>query len=72
MCRAGCVSIAFGFMHVHVALLLSPSRVRSLTVQVIAIIKAHCKLGLTATLVREDELIGDLNFLIGEVVAEQP
>lgn len=34
--------------------------------QVIGIVKAHCKLGLTATLVREDELIGDLNFLIGE------
>jgi DNA excision repair protein ERCC-3 len=33
---------------------------------VIGIVKAHCKLGLTATLVREDELIGDLNFLIGE------
>ncbi len=27
--------------------------------------QAHCKLGLTATLVREDSLIGDLNFLIG-------
>jgi DNA excision repair protein ERCC-3 len=37
----------------------------SCCVQVIAIVKAHCKLGLTATLVREDELIGDLNFLIG-------
>jgi superfamily II DNA or RNA helicase len=36
--------------------------------QVIAIVKAHCKLGLTATLVREDELIGDLNFLIGELL----
>lgn len=34
--------------------------------QVIAIVKAHCKLGLTATLVREDELISDLGFLIGE------
>lgn len=33
--------------------------------QVIGIIHAHCKLGLTATLVREDERIGDLNFLIG-------
>lgn len=32
----------------------------------IAIVKAHCKLGLTATLVREDELISDLGFLIGE------
>ena len=31
----------------------------------IGIVKAHCKLGLTATLVREDERIGDLNFLIG-------
>jgi hypothetical protein len=37
-----------------------------LLLQVISIVKAHCKLGLTATLVREDELIGDLNFLIGE------
>lgn len=43
-------------------------------VQVIAIVKAHCKLGLTATLVREDELIGDLNFLIGGhgTPSEQP
>ena len=31
----------------------------------IGIVKAHCKLGLTATLVREDERISDLNFLIG-------
>jgi hypothetical protein len=29
-------------------------------------VKAHCKLGLTATLVREDDKVGDLNFLIGE------
>ena len=28
------------------------------------IIKSHCKLGLTATLVREDDRITDLNFLI--------
>jgi hypothetical protein len=33
--------------------------------KVLGIVKAHCKLGLTATLVREDSLIGDLNFLIG-------
>eukprot|EP00878_Enallax_costatus_P006782 GHUV01007109.1.p1 GENE.GHUV01007109.1~~GHUV01007109.1.p1 ORF type:complete len:1248 (+),score=504.27 GHUV01007109.1:413-4156(+) len=33
-------------------------------------VKAHCKLGLTATLVREDELIGDLNFLIGPKMYE--
>jgi DNA excision repair protein ERCC-3 len=32
---------------------------------VVGSIKAHCRLGLTATLVREDELISDLNFLIG-------
>ncbi|WIA23544.1 hypothetical protein OEZ85_000275 [Tetradesmus obliquus] len=38
--------------------------------QVIGIVKAHCKLGLTATLVREDELIGDLNFLIGPKLYE--
>lgn len=34
--------------------------------QVIGIVKSHCKLGLTATLVREDAKIEDLNFLIGE------
>jgi len=33
--------------------------------KVLGIVKAHCKLGLTATLVREDQLITDLNFLIG-------
>ncbi|KAF1775978.1 Helicase XPB/Ssl2, N-terminal domain [Phytophthora cactorum] len=32
--------------------------------KVIGSIACHCKLGLTATLVREDDLIGDLNFLI--------
>jgi superfamily II DNA or RNA helicase len=37
--------------------------------QVISTCKSHCKLGLTATLVREDERIADLNFLIG---APQP
>ena len=33
--------------------------------RVLGIVKAHAKLGLTATLVREDRLIADLNFLIG-------
>ena len=33
-------------------------------------IKAHCKLGLTATLVREDDGISDLNFLIGPKLYE--
>lgn len=33
--------------------------------KIINLLKAHCKLGLTATLVREDEKIKDLNFLIG-------
>lgn len=37
---------------------------------VISIAKAHCKLGLTATLVREDERIDDLNFLIGPKLYE--
>ena len=40
------------------------------SVQVFGIVKAHCKLGLTATLVREDELISDLNFLIGPKLYE--
>jgi DNA excision repair protein ERCC-3 len=36
----------------------------------VGIIKAHCKLGLTATLVREDDRINDLNFLIGPKLYE--
>ena len=39
-------------------------------VQVIGITKSHCKLGLTATLVREDDRISDLNFLIGPKLYE--
>lgn len=35
-------------------------------VQAIGDVKAHCKLGLTATPVREDDKIEDLSFLIGE------
>ncbi len=34
------------------------------------ITKAHCKLGLTATLVREDEKVEHLNFLIGPKLYE--
>lgn len=38
--------------------------------KVITQIKTHCKLGLTATLLREDEKISDLNFLIGPKLYE--
>jgi len=38
--------------------------------KVLAICKSHCKLGLTATLVREDQKIQDLNFLIGPKLYE--
>lgn len=38
--------------------------------RVVTTIAAHAKLGLTATLVREDEKIGDLNFLIGPKLYE--
>ena len=37
---------------------------------VFAAVQAHCKLGLTATLVREDDKIQDLNFLIGPKLYE--
>lgn len=37
---------------------------------VLNIINSHCKLGLTATLVREDNLIDDLHFLIGPKLYE--
>ena len=33
-------------------------------------VKAHCKLGLTATLVREDDLISDLRYLVGPKLYE--
>merc|ERR1719161_2372711 len=36
----------------------------------VGIIKAHCRLGLTATLVREDGYIEDLYFLIGPKIHE--
>mmetsp|Transcript_8737 Transcript_8737/g.26155 ORF Transcript_8737/g.26155 Transcript_8737/m.26155 type:complete len:791 (-) Transcript_8737:101-2473(-) len=38
--------------------------------RVVGQVKAHCRLGLTATLVREDDLISDLNFLIGPKLYE--
>merc|ERR1711879_385311 len=38
--------------------------------KVVKICAAHCKLGLTATLVREDDKIQDLNFLIGSKLYE--
>ena len=38
--------------------------------RVVGSVKAHCRLGLTATLVREDDLISDLNFLIGPKLSE--
>lgn len=38
--------------------------------KVLSKVHAHCKLGLTATLVREDGLIDDLNFLIGPKLYE--
>ena len=38
--------------------------------RVLSSCKAHCKLGLTATLVREDERISDLHFLIGPKLYE--
>ena len=38
--------------------------------RVLQVCSAHCKLGLTATLVREDGLIKDLNFLVGPKLYE--
>lgn len=38
--------------------------------RVLTMVQAHCKLGLTATLVREDNKITDLNFLIGPKIYE--
>ena len=38
--------------------------------KVIAVVKAHCKLGLTATLIREDTKIQDLHYLVGPKMYE--
>lgn len=38
--------------------------------KVVHLVNAHCKLGLTATLVREDKKIQDLNFLVGPKLYE--
>ena len=38
--------------------------------KVTSIVKSHCKLGLTATLVREDDKIEDLNYIIGPKLYE--
>jgi DNA excision repair protein ERCC-3 len=38
--------------------------------RVLTVVQSHCKLGLTATLVREDDKIQDLNFLIGPKLYE--
>lgn len=38
--------------------------------KVLTTVSSHCKLGLTATLVREDDKIDDLNFLIGPKLYE--
>jgi DNA excision repair protein ERCC-3 len=38
--------------------------------KVLTLINAHCKLGLTATLVREDNKIKDLSFLVGPKLYE--
>ncbi len=38
--------------------------------KVLELVNAHCKLGLTATLVREDEKIKDLHFLVGPKLYE--
>ena len=38
--------------------------------RVLSAVQAHTKLGLTATLVREDDKIADLNFLIGPKLYE--
>ncbi len=38
--------------------------------RVLMVVQSHCKLGLTATLLREDDKIDDLNFLIGPKLYE--
>uniref|UniRef100_A0A8K9XPS7 General transcription and DNA repair factor IIH helicase/translocase subunit XPB n=1 Tax=Oncorhynchus mykiss TaxID=8022 RepID=A0A8K9XPS7_ONCMY len=54
----------------NVRVVSPPPRVAKMFRRVLTIVQAHCKLGLTATLVREDDKIVDLNFLIGPKLFE--
>ena len=68
MLGRGCihVKICFFCRHFLVVFIFYPLP----PIRVLTIVKAHCKLGLTATLVREDDKITDLNFLIGPKLYE--
>ena len=60
MCTCVCV-------YVHLPACI---KINNLCVVPLPAVQAHCKLGLTATLVREDDKIQDLNFLIGPKLYE--
>lgn len=54
----------------EVMMWIFPLSIAKMFRRVLTIVQAHCKLGLTATLVREDDKIVDLNFLIGPKLYE--
>jgi DNA excision repair protein ERCC-3 len=71
------VSQAWGFIlldEVHVGKLSRRPILHTVPAEmfrkVLTIVPAHCKLGLTATLVREDDRIDSLNYLIGPKLFE--
>lgn len=55
--------VYFNFIEVHTI----PAKMFR---RVLTLVQSHCKLGLTATLLREDDKIADLNFLIGPKLYE--
>uniref|UniRef100_A0A8C9ZX71 DNA 3'-5' helicase n=1 Tax=Sander lucioperca TaxID=283035 RepID=A0A8C9ZX71_SANLU len=55
---------------VHTIPVLGIGKEKIMFRRVLTIVQAHCKMGLTATLVREDDKIVDLNFLIGPKLFE--
>ena len=68
-------NLSIHFSHVHVYIpYFNFTEVQTIPAKmfrrVLTIVNAHCKLGLTATLVREDDKIADLNFLIGPKLYE--
>ena len=66
-CSVKCVYLRSLFVQVVICLQCKLTR---LCCPSVPAVQAHCKLGLTATLVREDDRIQDLNFLIGPKLYE--
>lgn len=65
-----CMKLTYCLLWIPYKLIFCAFSLAKMFRRVLTIVQAHCKLGLTATLVREDDKIVDLNFLIGPKLFE--